>query len=57
MGAPPTTTGKIPLFDSLEEQAEFWDTPDSTKLEGEWEPVEWTVGDVTSHFKIETEFD
>lgn len=30
---------RIPLFKSIEEAAEFWDTHDSTEFEGEFEDV------------------
>lgn len=31
---------KIPVFDSVEEEAHFWDTHDSGEFEDEFEPVE-----------------
>ncbi len=34
---------RIPDFASIEEEAEFWDTHDSTDYEHEFEPVEFTV--------------
>ena len=34
---------RIPDFASLEEEAEFWDTHDSTEFEDEWEPVDLEV--------------
>jgi hypothetical protein len=33
-------TSKIPHFRSIEEEAEFWDTHDSTEFEDEFEDVE-----------------
>ena len=30
---------RIPHFNSIEEEAEFWDTHDSTEFEDEWEEV------------------
>lgn len=38
-----TTKSRIPHFTSLEEEAEFWDTHDSTDFEDEFEPVEIEV--------------
>lgn len=32
-------TSRIPAFSSIEEEAEFWDTHDSTEFEDEFEPV------------------
>ncbi len=34
---------RIPTFRSVQEEAEFWDTHDSTEFEDEWEPVELEV--------------
>jgi CopG antitoxin of type II toxin-antitoxin system len=49
---------KIPEFDSLEEEAEFWDTHSTTEFEDEWEPVEVAIApEVRSHFIVEIEFD
>jgi hypothetical protein len=31
--------GRIPEFKSVEEEAEFWDTHDTTDFEEEWKPV------------------
>lgn len=30
---------RIPIFESIEEEAEFWDTHSITEFEDEWEPV------------------
>jgi len=38
----PSVKGKIPRFESYEEEAEFWDTHDTTEFEDEFEPVEVT---------------
>jgi hypothetical protein len=38
-----TTKSRIPHFASLEEEAEFWDTHDTTEFEDEFEPVEIEV--------------
>jgi len=35
-----TQESKIPHFETLEEEAAFWDTHDTTAFEGEFEPVE-----------------
>ena len=32
--------GKIPIFKSIEEEAEFWDTHDTEEFADEFEPVE-----------------
>lgn len=48
---------KIPVFDSIEEEAEFWDTHDSAEFEDEFEPVDWTIGEVRSIFFSRVEFD
>ena len=57
MSKPERPPNRIPVFDSIEEAAEFWDTHDSTEFEDEWEPVEWTIGEVTSVWLAEIEFD
>lgn len=36
----PTVQSRIPEFSSIEEEATFWDTHDSTEFEDEWEPAE-----------------
>jgi hypothetical protein len=40
--AQPSVKSKIPRFESYEEEAEFWDTHDTTEFEDEFEPVEVT---------------
>ena len=40
---------KIPRFSSIEEEAEFWDTHDSTEYEDEFEPVELRIADPLRH--------
>ena len=48
----------VPVFTSIEEEAEFWDTHDSTEFEDYWEPVEVELPlEVTSKFFLEVEFD
>ncbi len=39
--APPPS--RIPTFASIEEEAEFWDTHDTTEFEDEWEEVDDVV--------------
>ena len=54
----PKSPSRIPVFTSIEEEAEFWDTHDSTEFEDEWEPVEVELPlEVTSTFFLEVEFD
>jgi hypothetical protein len=38
-GSTVTTRSRIPTFQSIAEEAEYWDTHDSTEFEGEWEEV------------------
>jgi len=38
----PDTQSKIPHFETLEEEAEFWDTCDTTEFEDEFESIEAT---------------
>lgn len=38
----PSVKSKIPRFETYEEEAEFWDTHDTTEFEDEFEPVEAT---------------
>jgi hypothetical protein len=38
--ADPKRKSRIPLFESAEDEAEFWDTHDSTEFEEEYEDVE-----------------
>jgi hypothetical protein len=40
MAQTPQAPSRVPVFGSIEEEAEFWDTHDSTEFEEEWEPVE-----------------
>ncbi len=35
----PATSGRIPTFASIEEEAAFWDSHDTTDFEGEFTPV------------------
>ena len=45
LGYPTEAHGRIPAFNSIEEEAAFWDTHDVTELVGnELQPVEATVG-------------
>lgn len=37
-----STYRKIPQFETLEEEAAFWDTHDTTQFEDEFEPIEAT---------------
>lgn len=43
-GYPTEPHGKIPAFNSIEEEAEFWDTHDFTDYLDDMEPVEIEVG-------------
>jgi len=38
----PSVKSKIPRFETYEEEAEFWDTHDTTEFEEEFVPVEVT---------------
>lgn len=38
----PSVKSKIPQFETYEEEAEFWDTHDTTEFEDEFAPVEAT---------------
>jgi len=40
---------RIPEFDSIEEEAEFWDTHSLTEFEDEFEPVEIEVARPLGH--------
>jgi hypothetical protein len=40
---------RIPTFQSIEEEAAFWDSHDSTEFEDEFEPVELTVAHPLLH--------
>lgn len=45
LGYPTDAHGRIPGFQNIEEEAEFWDTHDVTEFVGnELQPVEVTVG-------------
>ncbi|MEA2530146.1 MAG: CopG antitoxin of type toxin-antitoxin system [Thermomicrobiales bacterium] len=44
-----STRSRIPHFSSIEEEAEFWDTHDSTEFEAEFEPVELDVANPLLH--------
>jgi hypothetical protein len=44
LGYPTEPHGRIPAFNSIEEEAEFWDTHDFTDFRDLTEPVELTVG-------------
>jgi len=44
LGYPTEARGNVPSFSSIEEEAEFWDTHDTTEF-GDWTPVEAIVSD------------
>jgi hypothetical protein len=45
LGYPTEAHGRIPAFNNIEEEAEFWDTHDVTEFVGnELKPVEVTIG-------------
>lgn len=44
LGYPTPAHGRIPAFQNIEEEAEFWDTHDTADFPDEFEPVEVTVG-------------
>ncbi len=44
LGYPTEAHGKIPAFSSIEEEAAFWDTHDTTEFSEEWTPVEVKIG-------------
>lgn len=44
-GYPTEASETIPSFSSIEEEAAFWDTHDTTDLDGTWEPVDLSVSD------------
>lgn len=49
---------KIPAFNSIEEEAAFWDSHSTTEFEDEWEPVEVEVApDLRSVRVVEIELD
>jgi len=43
------TTSRIPEFNSVEEEAEFWDTHDTTDFEDEFRPVKVRFAKNLSH--------
>jgi hypothetical protein len=53
----PAAPSRIPEFATYEEEASFWDDHSTEEFADEWEPVEWVVGEVSSHFIVRTEFD
>lgn len=44
LGYPTEAHGRIPAFNSIEEEAAFWDTRDLTDFAAEWTPVQVSVG-------------
>ena len=44
LGYPTEARGRIPAFTSIEEEAAFWDTHDTTAFSEELTPVDFTVG-------------
>jgi hypothetical protein len=44
LGYPTEPRGRIPAFNSIEEEAAFWDTHDTMEYSDELTPVELTVG-------------
>ncbi len=44
LGYPTEARGRIPAFNSIEEEAAFWDTHDTTDFPDELTPVDLTVG-------------
>ena len=58
MGEPRQVASRIPVFNSIEEEAEFWDTHDSTEFEDEVEPVEVEISpEVRSRFIVTIELE
>jgi len=57
MGRATKARSRIPTFDSVQEEAEFWDTHDSTEFEDEFEPVDWQIGEVRSRFILKADVD
>lgn len=43
LGCPTEAHGRIPAFANIEEEAEFWDTHDTTDFAEEWKPVQIEV--------------
>lgn len=44
LGYPTPATGKIPVFNSIEEEAEFWDTHEITDFDDELTEVNLVIG-------------
>lgn len=44
LGYPTPAHGRIPSFANIEEEAEFWDTHDTTDFPDEFEPVAVSIG-------------
>lgn len=44
LGYPTEARGRIPAFNSIEEEAAFWDSHDTTEFSDEFTPVKLTVG-------------
>ncbi|MEJ7902234.1 MAG: CopG family antitoxin [Thermomicrobiales bacterium] len=44
LGYPTSAHGRIPSFNNIEEEAEFWDTHDTADFPDEFQPVEVTIG-------------
>jgi CopG antitoxin of type II toxin-antitoxin system len=57
LSRPAHAPSRIPIFETLEEEAEFWDTDDSTEFEDEFEPVDWEISEVRSRFFLHAEVD
>ena len=58
MTKPEQPTSRIPRFNSIQEEAEFWDTHDPTELEDDWEPVEAELPpEVCSEYFVGVTFD
>ncbi len=47
--SPPRTRSRLPRFKSIEEEAEFWDTHDSTEFEAEFKPTRVKFADKIEH--------
>ncbi|CAN5788366.1 hypothetical protein BH20CHL3_BH20CHL3_03440 [soil metagenome] len=43
LGYPTPAYGRIPAFQNIEDEAEFWDTHSTSDFPDEWAPVEVTV--------------
>jgi hypothetical protein len=56
LGYPTEARGRIPSFNSIEEEAEWWDTHDSADYDDKVVPVEVTIGlDFTSVLRVPLE--